>query len=175
MPNWSFIRRLISGSGNIFARSILRLPVRDCTGGFRCYRRQVLESIDLDTVQSHGYAFQVEMTYRVLNKGFTVVETPITFVDRRLGQSKMSRSIVLEAFIYVLKTRASKVSVPKSQPKVRYVHRIMPPPPLPQRVENQWPPYAEKAADPKPEDVGAVTNAQRKNTFAIPPRPTRHP
>ncbi len=104
-PNWSFIRRLISGSGNIFARFILGIPVHDCTGGFRCYRRQVLESIDLDAIQSRGYAFQVELTYRVLKQGFKIVETPITFMDRRLGKSKMSRKIVIEAFTYVLRTR----------------------------------------------------------------------
>jgi dolichol-phosphate mannosyltransferase len=107
-PNWSFIRRLISGSGNIFARFMLDIPVHDCTGGFRCYRRQVLQSIDLDAIQSQGYAFQVELTYRVLQQGFKIVEIPITFMDRRLGTSKMSRKIVIEAFIYVLRTRFSK-------------------------------------------------------------------
>jgi len=104
-PNWSFIRRLISGSGNIFARFMLAIPVHDCTGGFRCYRNQVLQSIDLDAIQSRGYAFQVELTYRVLKQGFKIVETPITFMDRRLGKSKMSRKIVIEAFTYVLRTR----------------------------------------------------------------------
>jgi dolichol-phosphate mannosyltransferase len=126
-PNWSFVRRLISGSGNIFARFVLRVPVQDCTGGFRCYRRYVLESIDLDSVRSRGYAFQVEMTYRVLNKGFTVVETPIIFVDRRLGQSKMSRAIVLEAFIYVLKTRFSPLFMQNKRSGRVYVHQILPP------------------------------------------------
>lgn len=104
-PNWSFIRRLISGSGNIFARFMLNMPVHDCTGGYRCYRRAVLEAIDLDSVQSRGYAFQVEMTYRVLQQGFKVVEIPVTFMDRRLGQSKMSKKIIVEAFTYVLRTR----------------------------------------------------------------------
>jgi dolichol-phosphate mannosyltransferase len=126
-PNWSFVRRLISGSGNIFARFVLQVPVQDCTGGFRCYRRHVLESIDLDSVCSRGYAFQVEMTYRVLNKGFTVVETPIIFVDRRLGQSKMSRKIVLEAFIYVLKTRFSLLFRQNKRLGRVYVHQVLPP------------------------------------------------
>jgi dolichol-phosphate mannosyltransferase len=109
-PNWSLLRRLISGSGNIFARFILGIPVQDCTAGFRCYRSQVLESIDLDTIQSQGYAFQVEMAYRVMQQGFKIVETPIVFMDRRIGKSKMSRKIVIEAFIYVLRTRFSRRS-----------------------------------------------------------------
>src|SRR5438874_8677187 len=107
-PNWSFLRRFISGGGNIFARFMLGIPVQDCTAGFRCYRRQVLESIDLDTIQSQGYAFQVEMAYRVMRQGFKIVETPIVFMDRRIGKSKMSRKIVIEAFIYVLRARFGK-------------------------------------------------------------------
>jgi len=107
-PNWSFLRRFISGGGNIFARFMLGIPVQDCTAGFRCYRRQVLESIDLDTIQSQGYAFQVEMAYRVMQQGFKIVETPIVFMDRRIGKSKMSRKIVIEAFIYVLRARFGK-------------------------------------------------------------------
>src|SRR5437764_2583218 len=106
--NWSFLRRFISGGGNIFARFMLGIPVQDCTAGFRCYRRQVLESIDLDTIQSQGYAFQVEMAYRVMQQGFKIVETPIVFMDRRIGKSKMSRKIVIEAFIYVLQARFGK-------------------------------------------------------------------
>jgi len=107
-PNWSLTRRLMSGSGNIFARFVLGIPVHDCTGGFRCYRRQVLQSLDLDAIQSRGYAFQVELTYRVLRQGFNIVETPITFMDRRLGTSKMSRKILIEAFIWVVRTRLRK-------------------------------------------------------------------
>ena len=107
-PNWSFLRRFISGGGNIFARFMLGIPVQDCTAGFRCYRRQVLESIDLDTIQSQGYAFQVEMAYRVMRQGYKIVETPIVFMDRRIGKSKMSRKIVIEAFIYVLRARFGK-------------------------------------------------------------------
>ncbi len=104
-PNWSLSRRFISGGGNIFARFMLGLPIHDCTAGYRCYRREVLERIDLDTVESQGYAFQVEMAYRVKQRGFRIVETPIIFMDRRVGKSKMSRAIFLEAFTYVLRTR----------------------------------------------------------------------
>lgn len=104
-PNWSFSRRFISGGGNIFARFMLGLPIHDCTAGYRCYRREVLERIGLDSVESQGYAFQVEMAYRVRRQGFKIVETPIIFMDRRVGKSKMSRTIFLEAFTYVLRTR----------------------------------------------------------------------
>jgi dolichol-phosphate mannosyltransferase len=104
-PDWSFIRRFISGGGNIFARFMLGIPVHDCTAGFRCYRRQVLESINLDTIQSQGYAFQVELAYRTTRKGFRVVETPIVFMDRRVGKSKMSHTIFLEGFLWVIRTR----------------------------------------------------------------------
>lgn len=107
-PNWSFVRRMISGCGNIFARFMLGIPVHDCTAGFRCYRRVVLENIDLDSIQSQGYAFQVELAYRVMRQGFKIVETPIIFKDRRVGKSKMSRAIVLEAFTYVLRTKFGK-------------------------------------------------------------------
>jgi dolichol-phosphate mannosyltransferase len=107
-PNWSMLRRLISGGGNIFARLVLGIPVHDSTAGYRCYRREVLESIDLDTIQSQGYAFQVELAYRVMQHGFNIVETPIVFMDRRVGKSKMSRKIVIEGFTYVLKARFSK-------------------------------------------------------------------
>ena len=107
-PNWSFLRRLISGGGNIFARIVLGVPVHDCTAGYRCYRREVLESIDLDTIQSQGYAFQIELAYRVMKHGFKIIETPIIFMDRRVGKSKMSRKIVIEGFTYVLKARFSK-------------------------------------------------------------------
>jgi dolichol-phosphate mannosyltransferase len=111
-PNWSFIRRCISGCGNIFARFMLGIPVHDCTAGYRCYRREVLESIELDSVQSQGYAFQVEMAYRVMRQGFKIVEIPIIFMDRRVGQSKMSRKIVIEAFTYVLRARTGRVPMP---------------------------------------------------------------
>ena len=109
-PNWSLLRRFISGGGNIFARFMLGLPVHDSTAGYRCYRREVLENIDLDSIQSQGYAFQIELAYRVMKHGFKIVETPIVFMDRRVGKSKMSRKIVIEGFTYVLKARFSKQS-----------------------------------------------------------------
>ena len=107
-PNWTILRRIISGGGNIFARFMLGIPVHDCTAGFRCYRRHVLENIDLDSIHSQGYAFQVELAYRVMRKGFKIVETPIIFMDRRVGKSKMSGTIFVEGFTYVLKTRFGK-------------------------------------------------------------------
>ena len=91
------MRRLISSGGSAYARLALGLPVRDLTGGFKCYRRVVLETINLDTIEARGYAFQVETTYRAIRAGFRVVEIPITFRDRADGTSKMSRSIVAEA------------------------------------------------------------------------------
>ena len=111
-PNWSILRRLISASGNVFARLMLGIPVHDCTSGFRCYRRRVLESIDLDAVQSQGYAFQIELTYRAMLQGFQIVETPIVFMDRRFGKSKMSHAIILEALSYVVRTRDAQRAAP---------------------------------------------------------------
>ena len=107
-PNWSLLRRFISAGGNLFARFMLGIPVHDCTAGFRCYRRKVLESIDLDSIQAQGYAFQVELAYRTTRQGFKVVETPIVFMDRRVGKSKMSSTIFFEGFLWVLRTRFSK-------------------------------------------------------------------
>jgi dolichol-phosphate mannosyltransferase len=95
--NWGLARRVISLGGSVYARLVLGLGFRDLTGGFKCYRRAVLERIDLDAIQSKGYAFQIEGTYRTVRAGFTVVEVPITFVDRTAGVSKMSRTIFLEA------------------------------------------------------------------------------
>jgi dolichol-phosphate mannosyltransferase len=89
--------RLISEGGSLYARVLLGVDVRDLTGGFKCYRRAVLEAIDLDAVDSKGYAFQIETTYRALRAGFEVVEVPITFADREVGGSKMSKAIVAEA------------------------------------------------------------------------------
>jgi dolichol-phosphate mannosyltransferase len=95
--NWGLVRRLISAGGSSYARIILGVKVRDLTGGFKCYRRAVLEAIDLGAVDSKGYAFQIETTYRALRAGFKVVEVPITFADREVGGSKMSKAIVAEA------------------------------------------------------------------------------
>ena len=95
--NWSPLRRLISRGGSLYARVFLGVHVRDLTGGFKCFRREVVEAIDLDAVTTNGYAFQIELTYRALRKGFRVVELPITFAERQAGGSKMSRAIVVEA------------------------------------------------------------------------------
>jgi len=95
--NWGLGRRFVSIGGSWYARTLLGVGVRDLTGGFKCYRRQVLERIDLDAVRSLGYAFQIETTYRTIRAGFSVVEVPIVFSDRTEGTSKMSRAIVLEA------------------------------------------------------------------------------
>jgi dolichol-phosphate mannosyltransferase len=99
--NWGRGRMLISRGGSLYARTILGVHVRDLTGGFKCFRRAVLETIDLGAVSAKGYGFQIEVTFRTLRAGFTVVEIPITFVDRRVGESKMDSSIVVEAMLDV--------------------------------------------------------------------------
>jgi len=106
--NWSLLRRFISRGGSLYAQTLLQLGIRDLTGGFKCYRRVVLETIDLDAISSLGYAFQIETTYRALRAGFRVVEVPITFADREVGGSKMSKTIVLEAIwkVPLLRLRA---------------------------------------------------------------------
>jgi len=115
-PNWSFMRRFISGGGNIYTRVLLGTKIHDWTAGYRCYRRYVLESINLDSIKSQGYAFQIEMAYRVTRKGFKIVETPIVFMDRRVGKSKMSRKIFIEGFTYVLRARFGKQPFAKGSP-----------------------------------------------------------
>jgi dolichol-phosphate mannosyltransferase len=106
--NWGLLRRFISRGGSLYAQVLLQLGVRDLTGGFKCYRREVLERIDLGAISSLGYAFQIETTYRAIRAGFRVTEVPITFVDREVGGSKMSNAIVLEAVwkVPVLRARA---------------------------------------------------------------------
>jgi dolichol-phosphate mannosyltransferase len=106
--NWGLVRRFISRGGSLYAQMLLQLGVRDLTGGFKCYRRVVLETIDLEAISSLGYAFQIETTYRTLRAGFRVVEVPITFSDREVGGSKMSKAIVLEAIwkVPLLRLRA---------------------------------------------------------------------
>ena len=107
ISNWGAIRRFVSSAGSLYARLLLGVPVRDLTGGFKCYRRAVLETIDLGAISARGYAFQIETTYRTLRAGFRVVEVPIAFVDREAGRSKMSRGIVLEAMWKVPALRAA--------------------------------------------------------------------
>lgn len=94
---WGAARRAISRGGSAYARLLLGVGVRDLTGGFKCFRREVLEAIDIDSIESRGYAFQVETTYRAIRRGFRVVEVPIVFRDRRAGDSKMGGAIVAEA------------------------------------------------------------------------------
>jgi dolichol-phosphate mannosyltransferase len=101
VSDWGLLRRLISEGGSAYARWVLGLPVRDLTGGFKCFRREVLEAIHFDSVRSRGYAFQVELTYRAVRAGFRVVEVPIVFRERRRGQSKMSWRIAAEAMFVV--------------------------------------------------------------------------
>jgi dolichol-phosphate mannosyltransferase len=102
---WGLLRRAISRGGCLYAQAVLGVGIRDLTGGFKCFRREVLEAIPLDEVTAAGYGFQVEMTYRALLSGFRVREVPITFSDRSAGQSKMSKAIVLEAAVLVPRMR----------------------------------------------------------------------
>ena len=103
--NWPLSRLILSYSANVYTRIITGLPVRDATGGFKCFRRRALEAINLDHVRSDGYAFQIEMSYKCWRKGFKIVEIPITFVDRRAGVSKMNNKIVWEAAWMVWRLR----------------------------------------------------------------------
>ncbi len=102
IENWSFFRRLISRFGNLYARFILRLPYHDLTSGFKCFRREVLENIDLDSLNSVGYNFQIETTYKAQQRGYKIVEVPITFTERKVGVSKFNLGIILESFFKVL-------------------------------------------------------------------------
>ncbi|WP_010524967.1 polyprenol monophosphomannose synthase [Nesterenkonia sp. F] len=99
--NWPLHRKLISRAGSLYSRTLLGLPVRDITAGYRVFRREALESVDFDDVESVGYGFQVDMTFRLARQGRTIVEVPITFVERTLGASKMSGDIVVEAMLNV--------------------------------------------------------------------------
>jgi dolichol-phosphate mannosyltransferase len=105
VSDWGLLRRFISEGGSTYARIVLGLQVRDLTGGFKCFRRETLEAIHFDSVRSQGYAFQVELTYRAVRAGFTVVEVPIVFRDRQVGQSKMSWRIAAEAMWLVPRLR----------------------------------------------------------------------
>jgi dolichol-phosphate mannosyltransferase len=108
VAEWGPGRRLISRGGSAYARALLGLRVGDLTGGFKVFRRQVLETIDLETIPSLGYAFQIETTYRAVRAGFRVVEVPIVFRERRVGESKMTGSIVLEAALRVPAMRIAR-------------------------------------------------------------------
>lgn len=104
-PNWGFKRKMISFSGNLFVRLMLGIPVRDCTSGFRCYRAKTLRSINWNSIKTQGYAFQTETAYLLWKRGFRIVEMPITFENRSVGASKMSRKIAIEAARWVTSTR----------------------------------------------------------------------
>jgi len=108
IQNWPAHRLILSRGANIYVRMVTGLPVLDCTGGFNCYRREVLEKIDLDRIISDGYAFQIEMKYRLWRRGFSIKEVPITFVDRTRGKSKISKSIIFQAFFLVWKLRKKR-------------------------------------------------------------------
>lgn len=108
VEGWPLHRIIISRGGSFYARTILGLKVRDLTGGFKLFHRRVLEALSFEDVEAHGYTFQIELTYRALQKGFTVHEIPIIFVDREFGESKMTGSIVREAMINVWKLRFAK-------------------------------------------------------------------
>jgi len=107
VENWKLPRKVISRGGCLYAQTILGLPYHDLTGGYKCFRREVLETLDLDAVDTRGYGFQIELTYRAHQLGFRIVELPIVFVDRRVGQSKMTNDIVVEAMKNVWKLRFS--------------------------------------------------------------------
>lgn len=107
--NWPLRRLLLSSFANLYTRVITGMPIHDATGGFKCFRREVLEAIDLDRVKSNGYAFQIEMTFKAWKKGFKVKEIPIIFVDRVKGKSKMSKKIVREAVTMVWKLRIKSI------------------------------------------------------------------
>ena len=106
--NWGVIRKFISRGGSLYSRVILGAPIKDFTGGFKCFRRETLEKLNLDKIVSNGYSFQVELNYKVWLKGMKIKETPIIFEDRTLGQSKMSKKIFLEAILKVLWMRKNK-------------------------------------------------------------------
>jgi dolichol-phosphate mannosyltransferase len=122
-PNWSALRKFVSGGGNMFARLVLGIPTHDCTGGYRCYRTAALRTLDLDQIRAQGYAFQVEMAYVFWKRNLRVCEVPIIFMDRRVGKSKMSRKIFIEGFLWVLRTRFLGDSVVKAASSIQ--------PPLP--------------------------------------------
>ena len=106
--NWGLGRRVISKGGGTYARMVLGLEVKDPTGGFRCFKRHVLEALELDRIRTQGYGFQIEVTYRAVKQGFSIEEVPIVFEDRRVGQSKMSKKIFLEAMTMVWKLRLER-------------------------------------------------------------------
>lgn len=116
-PDWSLKRRLISRGGNIFSRFLLGLKTHDCTGGYRCYRAELLEDIPWEDICAHGYGFQVGVVYHVEKLGARIREFPITFRDRRVGESKMSTGIISEAFTYVIRLALGRSREPGTCPE----------------------------------------------------------
>jgi dolichol-phosphate mannosyltransferase len=112
--DWGLLRRALSKLANLYSRTILQMSVKDCTSGFRCYRRVVLENIGLNSIFSNGYAFQVETTFRALLKGYKIMEIPINFPDRNVGRSKMGKRDILEAMLTVWRLRFSYGRIKKS-------------------------------------------------------------
>ena len=110
VANWPMSRLMLSLFANVYTRVITGLPIRDATGGFKCFRREVLEAINLDEVKSNGYAFQIEMTFKAYKKGFKIGEMPIIFIDRTKGASKMSKKIVREAILMVWILRLKSIT-----------------------------------------------------------------
>ncbi|MCX8009592.1 MAG: glycosyltransferase, partial [Ignavibacteria bacterium] len=107
--NWPLRRLFLSTFANIYTRIITGMPIHDATGGYKCFRRKVLEAINLDKIKSNGYAFQIEMNFKAFVKGFKICELPITFIDRETGSSKMNKKIVWEAAFMVWKLRLQKI------------------------------------------------------------------
>jgi len=107
--NWPLRRLMLSYFANIYSRTITGIPVKDCTGGYKCFKRSVLQSINLEKIKSNGYSFQIEMNYKAWKNGFRILEIPIIFVDRIFGHSKMSKSIVIEAVFMVWKLRLQSI------------------------------------------------------------------
>jgi dolichol-phosphate mannosyltransferase len=122
IPAWSMLRRLVSRFGCRYARSVLQVPVHDLTGGFKCFRRGVLDRLDLTDIQADGYGFQIEMTYRALRAGFTVTEAPISFGERRAGSSKMRARIAAEALwkVPALRLRLAHRWAPEAEVEGRW-------------------------------------------------------
>ena len=127
VSDWGRGRRIVSRGGCLYARRVLSLSVRDLTGGFKCFRREVLEAIDLPSVRSRGYAFQVELTLRAVRAGFRVVEVPIVFRDRQLGRSKMTWRIAGEAFVLLPQLRRRRVRRAETSVQRRAAERVEPP------------------------------------------------
>ena len=106
--NWPIHRLIISYGANLYSRIVTGLPIKDATGGFKCWKREVLENINIHSIQSQGYSFQIEMTYRAWLKKYKICEVPIIFIDRTVGQSKMNKEIMIEAFFMIPKLRFLK-------------------------------------------------------------------